>query len=130
MKVFEEVSRLLKKYQQQDTRLMVYVQSRSSCEEYEVAIRALFKQVKTYKYHAGMFDEERRLVEKEWRELDSCPKVVVTATAFGCGIDLGTIGGVVHVGRPKSLIDFIQESGRGGRDGKGCESVVLTTGSE
>ena len=51
--------------------------------------------------------------------------VICGTTAIGTGIDYPHVRLVVHVGEPWGLIDFAQESGRAGRDGKVATSLVL-----
>ena len=41
------------------------------------------------------------------------------------GIDLRNIGGIVFLGMPYGLLNLYQGSGRGGRDGRKCWSVML-----
>lgn len=53
------------------------------------------------------------------------PSVVMVATsAFALGIDYAHMRLVVHLGPPRSAIDFAQEAGRLGRDGDGGISLT------
>jgi hypothetical protein len=52
-------------------------------------------------------------------------KVVVATSAMSVGVDISRVRAVIHYGLPFSLIDFIQESGRGGRDGQKASSFIF-----
>ena len=54
-------------------------------------------------------------------------KILVTISALGLGIDYAHVRFVIHQGQSRSLIDFSQESGRGGRDGKEARSMIFTS---
>lgn len=41
------------------------------------------------------------------------------------GIDAPDVRGVVHAGMPRDLSDYVQQSGRAGRDGEASEAIVL-----
>lgn len=52
-------------------------------------------------------------------------RVVFATVALGMGIDLQGVNNIIHYGAPKSLEDYFQESGRGGRrQGDSASSVV------
>ncbi|KAK4205856.1 DNA helicase, partial [Rhypophila decipiens] len=58
----------------------------------------------------------------EWREKGG---VIVTTNALGMGIDIPNVRMVVHVGAPRKLRDYAQESGRAGRDGEKSEAIII-----
>lgn len=62
-------------------------------------------------------------------------RLIVATNALGLGVDVGevrlgvnevgSVRLVVHAGMPRKLREFVQESGRGGRDGARSRSVVI-----
>ena len=50
--------------------------------------------------------------------------------ALGTGVDFPGIVYIVHIGVPYGMIDFAQETGRGGRSGEAVDSIVLLTDVE
>lgn len=67
-------------------------------------------------YHAGMKDDHRAEVQERFMENEI--DVVVATIAFGMGVDKPDIRHVYHYNLPKSLENYVQESGRAGRDGE------------
>jgi len=74
-------------------------------------------------YHAGM-DAALRSEVQEWF-LSSESALVVATIAFGMGVDKSNIRYIYHYNPPKSLENYAQEIGRGGRDGKPSVCEVL-----
>ena len=50
---------------------------------------------------------------------------MIATTALGCGIDIPNIQLVIYAGAPFSLTDFVQGSGRAGRDGRPSSTIIL-----
>lgn len=75
-------------------------------------------------YHAGMKDDARALVQERFMQANN--RIVVATIAFGMGIDKADIRAVFHYNCSKGYENYMQEIGRGGRDGQEayCETLL------
>ena len=67
-------------------------------------------------YHHNTRKEQKDTAEKAFTEPDSNMRVLFCSSSFGMGIDVKNCYLVVHVGPPKLLDEYLQQSGRVGRD--------------
>ena len=100
---------------------IVYLRSRKNVEKYSKELNK--NGISADYYHAGLINEDRKKVEKEW--MDNYTRVVVSTNAFGMGIDKPDVRWVIHCDIPNNLEEYYQESGRAGRDGLASKAIVI-----
>lgn len=124
--VDEEVSNVVLRIEQRmegDQKGVVYCRSRDKCE-------ALAERIGCGFYHSQMGgDRARRAALQEWAAGGEKNRWIVATTGLGTGVDIKGIVAVVHAEQPYGLVDFVQQTGRGGRrDGEEVESVIVWDG--
>jgi ATP-dependent DNA helicase RecQ len=77
-----------------------------------------------HRYHGGMTATERN-AEQERFMGHGLRTVMVATNAFGLGIDKPDIRYILHYQMPASLEQYVQEAGRGGRDGARANCILL-----
>ena len=105
---------------------IIYCISRKEVDALTITLRSAG--VKVAAYHAGLSDEERHRNQEAF--VSERVDVVVATVAFGMGIDKSNVRFVVHMGAPKSLEHYQQETGRAGRDGLDSECCLLYGGND
>lgn len=92
---------------------IIYVQARKTTEELAEVLR--LNGISAAPYHAGMDAKSRAQVQDAF--LGEEVSVICATIAFGMGIDKPDVRVVIHYDIPKSIENYYQETGRGGRDG-------------
>jgi superfamily II DNA helicase RecQ len=72
-------------------------------------------------YHSRQVDRAGVL---EWF-IQGITDVIAATNALGMGVDIPNIRVIFHIGAPRTLLDYAQESGRAGRDGQASEAIII-----
>lgn len=101
---------------------VVYCRSVGDCER--LADRAGCRA-----YHSKLAVDVRRDMLQDWAEGRGGVRWITATSGLGTGVDIKGIVAVVHMRQPYGLVDFIQQTGRGGRrEGEVVDSVIVTDG--
>jgi len=101
--------------------IIVYAPTINSVESTAAILEA--SGIPAIPYHGQMKAAERKRNQERWMADEA--RVMVGTIAFGLGINKASVRAVIHLSLPKSIEQFYQEAGRGGRDGLPADCVLL-----
>ena len=119
--VEDKLLRLAQIFTKTKSPAIVYVNSRKKTEELANFLNA--KKFKSSFYHGGLSAKEKQISFDNW--MTERTPIMISTNAFGMGIDKPNVGVVVHFDVPFSIENYIQESGRAGRNEKKSFAVLL-----
>jgi len=119
-----ELIKILKSEEHSRHSVIIYVWRRATAEQLSKQLRAHVKGG-IRAYHGSMLPEARRAVQEAF--MTGTARVVVATVAFGMGLDKSNIRTVIHFGLPKSIENYIQETGRCSRDGAPGQCIALVS---
>ena len=84
----------------------------------------IFKYLMVDFYTRGSTDKTKQNVLDEFVKVGSHLRLIVATTAFGLGINCPDVRHVYHWGCPYTIEEYVQESGRAGRDREPCRATL------
>ena len=121
--IWEILRSTIKRFNTREGRHIIYVSSRKGCETVASICEQVHYDGVATAYHAGMKGDDRTRVQEAFKSGKT--PIVCATTAFGMGIDVPNIRTVVLMGVPGSLEDFVQQTGRAGRDGLESNTILI-----
>lgn len=112
--------------QPEHTPAIIYTRTRKAAEE--LAGRLSASGHAALCYHAGQTPALREKLQDMF--LSNQCRILVATIAFGMGIDKPDVRTVIHFNAPESPENYLQESGRAGRDGQPAASLVFLHGDD
>ena len=120
--VEEKLDRLKVLIEKYPVPTMIYFSSRKTAEQVAEKLQHSISGEVGY-YHGGLSTEDRVLIQEQFMRNEL--QVICCTSAFGMGIDKPDIRQIIHYHLPTQVESFIQEVGRGGRDGSPALSITL-----
>ena len=117
----DKLLRLKQIFTKTKTPAIVYVSTRKKTQEIANFLNA--NHFKSSFYHGGLPLKEKEIAYQNW--MSETTPIMVATNAFGMGIDKPNVGIVIHFDLPFSIENYIQESGRAGRNEKKSFAVLL-----
>jgi len=103
--------------------MIVFCGTRHKCEDMCREINVCFGPGTSKFYHAGLEKNEKDCVEKWF--FNSKNGILCATCAYGMGVDKKDIKTVVHLEPSPTAEAYIQEAGRGGRDGSIAKAILI-----
>lgn len=97
----------------------------NDCKELKNQLQEKFKNKIIESFYADLDADIKIKILNDF--MNNKIEIMIATSAFGMGIDKENIRSVIHYTLSDSLESYLQESGRGSRDGRGCECVMLFT---
>ncbi len=110
---------LLKKHQTKPS--IIFVNTRKKTQQIQLLLQK--KGLQSSYYHGGLSNIEKEKAYNDW--FLEKKKIMVATNAFGMGIDKNNVAIIIHLHIPLSIENYMQESGRAGRDNCLSNALIL-----
>ena len=75
-------------------------------------------------FSAVLTNEKKKEVLEYFAKSGGKLRLIIAINAFGMGIDCPDIRRIIHWGMPNTLEEYVQETGRSGRDGESSTAIL------
>lgn len=103
--------------------MIIFCGTRDKAEDMAQELNVCFGPGTSRFYHAGLEKAEKEVTEKWFYE--SKDGILCATCAYGMGVDKRDIKTVVHIEASPTAEAYIQEAGRGGRDGSVAKAILI-----
>lgn len=103
--------------------MIIFCGTRDKAEDLSRELNACYGEKISQFYHAGLERREKDEVEKWF--FNSKDGILCATCAYGMGVDKKDIKTVVHLEASETAEAYIQEAGRGGRDGSIAKAILI-----
>lgn len=103
--------------------LIIFCGTRNKSEDMARELALVYGKDKVKFYHAGLEKSEKTKVEQWFYEKED--GILCSTCAYGMGVDKKNIRTVIHLEASPTAESYIQEAGRGGRDGEVSKAILL-----
>jgi ATP-dependent DNA helicase RecQ len=103
--------------------MIIFCGTRFNAADMAKELNAFFNKKVAQFYHAGFEKSEKERIE-QWF-YNSTDGILCATCAYGMGVDKKNIKTVVHLEASTTAEAYIQEAGRGGRDGSVAKAILI-----
>ena len=102
---------------------IVFCKTRLSAMKQCISGLRHYPEIQQKYYHAGLNNNIRTKIENWF--LNNNDGILYATCAYGMGVDKKNIKSVIHYDLPDTVEEYLQESGRAGRDGDAAKAYVV-----
>ena len=103
---------------------IIYCRSITACGDiFEVLLENLDNELYGM-FHSKTPESIQKTVLSEFLKRESRIRLIVATCALGMGVNIPDVELIIHYGNPTEVESYVQEIGRGGRDGRACSALL------
>lgn len=103
---------------------IIYCRSITACGDiFEVLLENLDNELHVM-LHSKTPEAIQKTVLSEFLKRESRIRLIVATCALGMGVNIPDVELIIHYGIPTEVGSYVQEIGRGGRDGRACSALL------
>lgn len=109
-------------------RIIIFSMTRQMCHDIACVLKQEIPSLTILVYQSGLSNEEKESIQNTWMSPlsnSNSIRIICCTSSFGTGLDTPNVRAVFHAGGSYSIMDYIQESGRAGRDDLPSKCIIV-----